>query len=703
MNTKKSNYCYYSFKDYLIENYGVPFYRVPIDLALSCPHKTGKSNGCIFCAEDGARAVHLSKHLNLELQVINGIKYVENRYKANGNYIAYFQSYTNTNADVDKLKKLYYEVLNRAEFKIVIISTRPDCLSDTVISLLNDLNKKYDVWIELGVQTANNKTLKTINRGHDFAAVQTAVSKLHSIGIKTVAHVIVGLPDEIHEDCCNTINEINKLPFTAVKIHNLLLLKNSPLARIYNKNNISMRTGDILIPEVGTIKLMNEYDYAGTLIDLIRRIPNNRPLLRITADAPSKNVIGPKWTLSKGQFLELIKSTMRDNHFFQGDLFEGKGDNYELGIANYEQEKDKEKVETQYFAPNLEQDNLGQGSRLSIEQGATQQLYLNPLLSLKVKTEDNSFTFYSPKYKENYHSVAGAASETENKFIIPSKLEEKLISHSKRAVPALCKETMEPLSHLRLLDIGFGLGYNAVSAIKTSIKLKTKLSITSLEMDTNTLNMGLSLYDTNSLEYEIISSLQKYSTWSDDNNSIDLIIGDARKTIDKCRLAYLQKNSRLNDDSNSIDLIIGDARKTIDKCRLAYFDIIFLDAFSAQRNPELWTYDFMKLLYKSLNDDGVLVTYSAAFPVRGAMFRCGFCIGTTKPFGRRKGGTIAYKNINAAVDAPILEKEQNIVLKSTVGVPYRDPCLNWTAKQIFNYKDKLSKRLRSKGIPKWYK
>jgi uncharacterized protein len=600
---------YYSFKDYLIKNYGAPFYRVPIDLALSCPHKKSKTDGCIFCAEDGARAVHLSKHLDLKQQVEDGIKYVENRYNANGNYIAYFQSYTNTNADVNKLKLLYDTVLKLATFKIVIISTRPDCLSNEVIALLKSLTKNYDLWVELGVQTANNNTLKIINRGHTFAETKEAVKKLNSIGVKTVAHIIEGLPNETHKDYCNTINEINKLPFTAVKIHNLLLLKNSPLAKLYNKAAISKQTGNILVPEVGIINLMNEYEYAGCVIDLIRRIPKERPLLRITADAPTENVIGPKWNLSKGQFLELIKTTMKENDYRQGDLKEST-----VNQINNE----------------------------------------SPLSALKIKTEDNSFTFYSPQYKENYHSIAGAASEAENKFIIPSKLEEKICQNRS----------------IKLLDIGFGLGYNAVSAIKTSLKLNGKLSITSLEKDNNTLNMGISLFHKETLENKIITSLQKDLVWSDNNNLIKLIIGDARKALCK---------------NNTTP-----------------YDIIFLDAFSPQKNPEMWSYDFLKILYENISDDGILITYSSAFPIRGALIRCGFHIGTTVPFGRKKGGTVASKK-GHNIEIPLDEKDLNIITKSTAGAPYRDPYLDWTAKKIFNYKDKLSKKLRLKGIPKWFK
>ena len=607
------NSVYYTFKDYLVEKYGAPYYRVPIDLALSCPHRNKNNDGCIFCAEDGARAVHLSKYLDLHKQVLKSIEYAEKRYNAEGRYIAYFQSYTNTNSDVATLRKLYNEVLNSAKFKIVIISTRPDCLSDDIISFLDELNQKYDVWVELGVQSANDKTLDKINRGHNFAAVKDATTRLHQAGIKTVAHIIIGLPDEVHKDYVYTITELNKLPFTAYKIHHLILLKNSPLARHYNKANISQQSGSIEVPDIGTIKLLNEFEYAGYLIDLIRRIPKNRPLLRLTADAMENNIIGPHWNLSKGQFLELVKNTMLEKSYSQGDLL-GK---------------------IQKSTNNISDIN-------------------SPLSPLKVKTNDNSFTFYSPKYRENYHSIAGAASEAEHKFIAPSKLKERLNN--------------TPEHHL--LDVGFGLGYNALAALKTAIENNAKLYITTLEMDINTLQMGITLHPKGSLEYSVISALLKNNYWTDGHRSIKLIPGDARKAV----------------------LTLKDK----------IFDTIFLDAFSPQKNPELWTYDFIKCLSEELKESGILVTYSSAFPVRGALLKTGMYVGETKAFGRKKGGTIASKQQNNITN-PLSEKEMNIMLKSTAGTPYRDHHLSLSSKKIFSYRDNLTRKLRQKGIPKWWK
>ena len=586
----------YQFKDYLIEKYGKPLYRVPIDLALDCPHRNINGNGCVYCSEDGARARHLTRYLDLKTQVYEGIKYVEKRYKANGNYIAYFQSYTNTNASVDILKKHYEEVLSLADFKMLIISTRPDCLPDSVLEYLSELNQRYELWIELGVQSANNNTLKRINRRHNFASTENAVRKLSALNIKTAAHVILGLPGETIDDYRNTIRKLSCLPFSGIKIHNLLVLKKSPLANSYKDADIH---------------LMNEYEYASALIDIIRRTPSNWPIMRINTDAPPENIIAPQWSLTKGQFLELIKNSMQKNGFSQGDL---------IGIKN-------------------------SGSNSTFEGIAS---------FLKVRTDDDSFTFYHPFFKENFHSLAGAASEAEKKFIEPVMLKEKLQNST---------------SCINILDIGFGLGYNAVAAIKSTLQHGGRIKLISLELNSTPLTLAKELYKKDTVEFNIIDTLLQHNTWHSDSANIKIEYGDARNT----------------------------AQRITEK-----FDIVFMDGFSPAKNPELWTYDFVKEIVTKLSQDGLIVTYSSAFSVKGAFLRNKLHVGMTKPFGRKNGGTIASFNLEL-IKRHLSEKETNIVLKSTAGIPYRDPNLDWSTKKIIQYRGKVVKYLRNKGIPRWYK
>ncbi len=565
------------FKDYFIEKYGKPLYKVPIDLALSCPNREqNNGEGCIYCAENGARARHLSRNLNLQEQVDSGIEFITRRYNATSPYILYFQAYTSTNADLATLKNYYETILKSAEFAVIIIATRSDCLSEEILDYLSELNQRYDLWVELGVQTSNNTTLDFIKRGHNFESVQMAVNKLSTRNIKTVAHIIIGLPNENSCDFRKTAQDIAKLPFTGIKLHNLLVLKNTPLAKLYAKN---------------PFKTLNEYEYANAVKDFLQYIPNSWYLIRLTTDADENDIIAPKWWMKKGQFLEYFKSSSNNKNVH------------------------------------------------------------------KVKTNDGSYTFYHPKYKQHFHSTTGALKESYDKFINPCELRKRLLTQD----------------NIKILDIGFGLGYNAISAIKVALELNKPLSITTLEFDFKSIELATSIFDKNSLEYDILSSILKNSLWA----------------------SSVEKQGKC-----SIRLIIGDARKSIKNLNET-FDCVFMDGFSPDKNPDLWTYDFIKNIKSKLYKNGVIVTYSNAYPVRGAFIRNNFHIGNNLVDNKRNGGTIASFNIEN-IKIPISEKEYNIVCKSTAGVPYRDPNLNCSHKKILNYRKKLVQKLKKLGIPKWF-
>lgn len=569
------------FKDYLIEKYGKPLHRIPIDLPLSCPNRENNSGqGCIYCADDGNRARHLRHHLSLPGQVCDGIDYVTRRYQAEPPYIAYFQSFSNTYGEVEQLRQYYNEVLALADFAIVIISTRPDCLPVQVLDLLNELNNRYELWIELGVQTSNDVTLELIRRGHRFDAVKQAATALRERGIRCAAHVILGLPGESASDFRQTAVDIAALPFSAVKIHNLLVLKNTPLAKMY--------ANPAFAP---SIKPLNEYEYATAAVDFLKLIPDNWNIMRLTADADEKEIIAPKWWMKKGQFLEFFK-----------DCFNKKS--------------------------------------AGVFQG--------------VKTEDGSFTLYHPEFRQHFHTIAGAETEAVKKFIEPSKLE-------------CC---LKDQSLVKLLDIGFGLGYNVIEATKVAERVKIgRLAITTLEYDLRTLTAAQRLFPSGSLNCRMISALLENGCWQGNFSEVKLISGDARKSISK------QKDK---------------------------FHIIFMDGFSPDKNPELWSFDFIRQLKTAISSDGILTTYSSAYPVRGALLRAGFNVGESNSFGRKRGGTVAAMNTKM-IEIPLSEKDLNIILRSTAGAAYRDPGLDKQCSELLEHRVKLVKNLRKRGVPKWHK
>lgn len=566
------------FSEYLKETHGRLMQRVPIDLGLSCPHRDQRTGagGCLFCAEDGARARHLRKQLSIEEQVHAGVNYVRRRYGNDVGLIAYFQAFTSTNASPEVVRALFDRTLAMARFNMVVVATRPDALPEKTVDYLAELNDSLPLWVELGVQTANNATLQAMNRGHDFTAVTDACRRLDAAGIKTAAHVILGLPDEGPDDYHHTADRLANLPFAAIKIHNLLVLKGTPLAAAYDR---------------GEFTVMNEYEYADVLLDFTARLPDDWPLMRITADAAPETILAPKWRMKKGQFLEFVKHRARDR---------GEG-------------------------------NAGNQT---------------------VITEDGSRTAYHPVFKEHYHCLAGARSEARKKFIAPCPFPKN--------------------GSFRLLDVGFGLGYNAIETIRFTMENGMKADIVSLERESNALTLALATRSPSDvLDNAILNELRTSRTWANDNASIHLIIDDARTAV-----------RRISQEAPP-------------------FDVIFLDAFSTDKNPELWTYDFIRELRESLSPDGALLSYSSAFSFRGALVRAGFTVGDTPPFGRRRPGTIASPN-PGKITSPLKTKDMGIITQSTAGLPYRDPPLNWPPEKIREFREKVMRRLRSRGIPKWF-
>jgi len=285
-------------------------YRVPIDLGFGCPHRSSDgSGGCAFCGAGLSRARHLLERTTVAEQVAAGVHYGTVRYAA-GVFLAYVQAGTGTHAPVEILRKRYDEVLAAAPFRGLIIATRPDCLADSVLDLLGDLALRTDLWVELGVQSASDRTLKRINRGHDFACCRSAVRELTVRGVHVAAQVVLGLPGEGPDDFRCTAECLAELPFEAIKIHNLHIVRGTPLEPFYER---------------GVIRIMNEVQYADVLIEFLRRTPGCWPVMRIVCDTAEDDLIAPKWRMSKGQFLKYVTTRMCTANVAQGDLIRASG------------------------------------------------------------------------------------------------------------------------------------------------------------------------------------------------------------------------------------------------------------------------------------------------------------------------------------------------------------------------------------------
>ncbi|MCI7644080.1 MAG: TIGR01212 family radical SAM protein [Lentisphaeria bacterium] len=574
------------FSDSIKQQFGQKLYRIPIDLHLGCPNRVDNfGQGCIFCSADGAKARHLSRCNGDDLpqQVTAGKKYIFERYHSSGPYMAYFQAFTSTNAPAVHLQKLYDTVLREADFKVLIISTRPDALNDEIYAMLQELNQKYQLWIELGIQSANDKTLQLINRGHDFAAVQQAVEALAVRNIRCAGHLILGLPGEKEADFLTTARKVAALPLAAYKFHQLMVCRNTPLSSCYQT-----------MVKQQQLHLLNEYEYAKQLKKFLKLLPDGKLIMRLTGDADPNELLAPRWNMSKGDFL-----TFFQKYFYADD------------------------------------DNIA------------------------ITTGDGSKTLYNARYKQNFHSIAGAASEAKYKFVIPTHLEKRLVQHS--AAPPL-----------QLLDIGFGLGYNCMSAIEAAQNTNTRIEIISLENDpaviAQALSAGIGGLSQRKLLTDFATSQFSYA----EHYRATLMLDDARKSVKELH---------------------SQGRK---------FDVIFMDGFSVECNVQLWTYDFIRILKNLLTSNGIIATYSSANQVRGAFLRAGLLVGESAPFGRKRGGTLGAMEPES-IELPLPEKELNIILHSVAGTPYRDASLCDSATQIQQRHAKLVDKLRRQGVPKWFK
>ncbi len=255
------------FGDLLAEKYGVRLHRIPFDLGLSCPNRRNGTGPCAYCAENGALARHLVSGMELAEQARAGKEYIRGRYGSEGPYQAYFQAFTSTFAPVSDLRRLYSDALSNGDYRVLVIATRPDCLSTDCLDYLSELRERYELWVELGVQTSHDATLQLIRRGHDFACTENAVRRLHERSIHCAAHLILGLPGETQDDFNQTADRIAALPFEAVKMHNLLVLRGTPMAKMLRD---------------GLVHPMNEYEYAAALTSFLRRLPNSMAVMRLS-------------------------------------------------------------------------------------------------------------------------------------------------------------------------------------------------------------------------------------------------------------------------------------------------------------------------------------------------------------------------------------------------------------------------------------
>ena len=291
---------YHTFNYFLKNKFNKKVFKVALDARFTCPHK--KDGGCIFCS-DGSKSNIVDSNKNI-FEKFEEVKEIMSKKWPDSYYIPYLQANTNTNASLEKLKETYEPLLRLNNVVGLAIATRPDCISDEVLDYLSDLNNRTFLMVELGLQSANDETLKFINRGHDVKCFDNMVKKLKERNIFVVAHIINGLPYETKEDMIYTVKHLNDLNIDAIKIHMLHIIKDTPLERIYEK-----------IP----FHILDKDEYIDIICDQLTYLKPEIIIERITGDPIVENLILPKWLVKKFVLLNDIDKEMKKRNIYQGD------------------------------------------------------------------------------------------------------------------------------------------------------------------------------------------------------------------------------------------------------------------------------------------------------------------------------------------------------------------------------------------------
>jgi len=297
---------YYSFNNFLREKFGERVHKLSLDGGFSCPNLDGTLSraGCFFC-NNRAFSHFTRQRMPLYQQIKLSIKHARRRFRAN-KFIAYFQAFTSTYADVSVLRKRYRIIKEFPEIVGLAVSTRPDCIDGEKLELLEEFTDRYMVWLEYGLQSANNKNLQAMNRNHTYEDFLRAVKIAENRHIYLAAHIILGLPFETKEDMLDTARKISHRPLRGVKFHCLHIVQGSVWADVFKQKKM---------------KLLNPSEYIDIVVSFLELIPPHWVILRLVSDADPQYLIAPAWINNKQKVLKSIEDELRKRNTWQGKLW----------------------------------------------------------------------------------------------------------------------------------------------------------------------------------------------------------------------------------------------------------------------------------------------------------------------------------------------------------------------------------------------
>ena len=298
---------YNAFGQHMKDLYHAPVYKVNVDAGFTCPNRDGSvaTGGCIYCNNDSFRPAACTSAQSVRRQIEKGIPYLHNRYGA-GKFIVYFQPYTNTYADVETLRKLYLEALDNPDVVGLAIGTRPDCIDEEKIALLEGLARDHFILVEYGLQSIYDKTLKFINRGHSYECFRKALAMTEGRGIRIGAHLILGFPTETRDEMLGMAGEMSNLPVEFLKVHQLQIVKGTALEAMYASSPFDT---------------FGYQEWIEIVADFLELLSPEIVLQRLFASAPDAILVAPVWNKNRSELLRDLDDYMDKRGSYQGKLY----------------------------------------------------------------------------------------------------------------------------------------------------------------------------------------------------------------------------------------------------------------------------------------------------------------------------------------------------------------------------------------------
>ena len=299
---------YLDYSQYMLAFFPERIQKISIHAGFTCPNRDGSKGygGCTFCNNESFSPAYCSSHTSISQQIEEGISFFGKKH-AHQKYLAYFQSYTNSYGSMEVIKQKYSEAIHHPAISGIVIGTRPDCMSDELLDYLHEIQKNTFVLVEYGVESTNNNTLELINRGLTYEESVDAIMRTYAKGIPVAAHIILGLPSENRETILNHAKQLATLPLAIIKLHQLQIIKNTPLAKQYTDNP-------------SFIPLYSLQEYIDLCIDFMEHIPSHICLERFVSQTPTEYRIAPNWGIKNHEFIAKLDKRLQERNTFQGRL-----------------------------------------------------------------------------------------------------------------------------------------------------------------------------------------------------------------------------------------------------------------------------------------------------------------------------------------------------------------------------------------------